>query len=183
MISARAKGVATGEFITAMGGWNPAQFKEKRLPTLAELDKAAPDHPVLVYLAFTGPRATNSKGKDFFTSKGVAVSETGQIAANAPSLAALNALRAAQTFEDKKRGTLDAMNYAARVGVTTSADMGAFVIPGTPDMQDSFISTRSPAAIRSACMTRFWRCIAKGRCRCGCGFSGSRWTRTTRSRC
>jgi hypothetical protein len=130
--------VPAGEFLTAMGGWNPAQFTEKRLPTLAELDKAAPDHPVLMYLAFTGPAATNSKGKAFFESKGIKVSATGEIGANAPSLAALNALRAAQTFDDQKRGTLDAMSYAARVGVTTSADMGVFVIPGTPDVQDSF---------------------------------------------
>ncbi len=138
LISARAKNVPAGEFLTAMGGWNPAQFKEKRLPTLAELDTAAPDHPVLMYLAFTGPAATNSKGKAFFTSKGVAVSATGEIAANAPSLAALNALRAAQTLDDQKRGTSDAMAYALHVGVTTSADMGVFVIPGTPDVQDSF---------------------------------------------
>jgi len=138
LVSARAKTVPAGEFLTAMGGWNPAQFKEKRLPTLAELDAAAPDHPVILYLGFTGPAATNSKGKAFFTSKGIEVSATGAIAANAPSLAALNALRAAQTFEDQKRGTLDAMSYAARVGVTTSADMGVFVIPGTPDVQDSF---------------------------------------------
>jgi hypothetical protein len=138
LIGARAKNVPAGEFITAMGGWNPAQFAEKRLPTLAELDIAAPNHPVLMYLGFTGPSATNSKGKAFFTSKGIAVSDTGAIAANAPSLAALNALRAAQTFEDQKRGTADAMAYAARVGITTSADMGVFVIPGTPDVQDSF---------------------------------------------
>jgi predicted amidohydrolase YtcJ len=138
LISAKAKTVPAGEFLTAMGGWNPAQFAEKRLPTLAELDVAAPDHPVFVYLGFTGPSATNTKGKAFFTSKGVEVSATGAIGANAPSLAALNALRAVQTFEDQKRGTLDAMNYAARVGVTTSADMGVFVIPGTPDVQDSF---------------------------------------------
>jgi predicted amidohydrolase YtcJ len=138
LIAARAKNVPAGEFLTAMGGWNPAQFKEKRLPTLAELDAAAPNHPVFVYLAFTGPAATNSKGKAFFTSKGIAVSSTGEIAANAPSLAALNALRAAQSFDDQKRGTLDAMSYAALFGVTTSADMGVFVIPGTPDVQDSF---------------------------------------------
>src|SRR5580693_4601887 len=137
-ITARAKSVPAGKFITAMGGWNPAQFKEKRLPTLAELDAAAPDHPVLVYLGFTGPAATNSKGKTFFASKGIEVSATGAIAANAPSLAALNALRAVQTMADQIRGTSDAMAYAARVGVTTSADMGVFVIPGTPDVQDSF---------------------------------------------
>ena len=138
LISARAKNVPAGEFITAMGGWNPSQFAEKRLPTSAELDTAAPNHPVFVYLGFTGPSATNTKGKAFFASKGIAVSDTGAIGANAPSLAALNALRAAQTFEDQKRGTLDAMAYATRMGVTTSADMGLFVIPGTPEVQDAF---------------------------------------------
>jgi predicted amidohydrolase YtcJ len=55
LIRARAKNVAAGEFITVMGGWNPAEFTEKRLPTLAELDAAAADHPVLVFQAFTGP--------------------------------------------------------------------------------------------------------------------------------
>ena len=53
-------------------------------------------------------------------------------------MAALNALRAVQTFDDKKRGTLDAMAYSASVGVTTNADMGAFNLPGTPDLQGSF---------------------------------------------
>jgi predicted amidohydrolase YtcJ len=137
-IAERAKSVPAGKFITAMGGWNPAQFAEKRLPTLEELDAAAPDHPVLLYLAFTGPAATNSKGKAFFAGKGIEVSAAGAIAANAPSIAALNALRSIQTFEDKMRGTMDALAYSASVGVTTDVDMGAFVIPGTPDTQDAF---------------------------------------------
>jgi len=55
----RARNVPAGEFLTAMGGWNQAQFAEKRLPTLAELDAAAPSHPVVVYQAFTGPAAVN----------------------------------------------------------------------------------------------------------------------------
>jgi len=138
ILKARAKGVPAGAFITSMGGWNQAQFAEKRLPTLAELDAAAPDHPVLVFQAFTGPAATNSRGRTFFVSKGVAVSETGAMGANAPSMAALNALRAAQTFDDRKRGTAEAMAYSASVGVTTSADMGAFNLPGTADLQGSF---------------------------------------------
>jgi predicted amidohydrolase YtcJ len=138
-IAARAKSVPPGKFITAMGGWNPAQFAEKRLPTLAELDAAAPGHPVLVFLAFTGPAATNTLGKTFFTGKGIEVSATGAIAANAPSVAAINALRSIQTFEDKTRGSMDALDYSASVGVTTDVDMGAFVIPGLPDIQDSFV--------------------------------------------
>ena len=137
-LKARAKMVPAGQFITAMGGWNPAQFVEKRLPTLAELDAAAPDHPVLVFQAFTGPAATNTRGKAFFGGKGVAVSDAGLIGANAPSLAALNALRAVQTLDDRKRGTLDALAYSASVGVTTNVDMGAFIPPGLPDTQESF---------------------------------------------
>jgi len=137
-IKARTKTVPAGGFLTAMGGWNPAQLAEKRLPTLAELDLAAPDHPVIVYQAFTGPAATNTRGRAFFAGKGITVSETGAIGANAMSLAALNALRAVQTFDDRQRGTLDAMAYSASVGVTTNVDMGAFNLPGTPDLQGSF---------------------------------------------
>ncbi len=138
-LAARAKTVPAGKFITAMGGWNPAQFAEKRLPTLQELDAAAPDHPVLMVLAFTGPAATNTAGKAFFAGKGIEVSAAGAIAANAPTLAALNALRGIQSFDDKKRGTLDAQAYSVSVGVTTNVDMGAFNMPGVADLQDSFV--------------------------------------------
>jgi predicted amidohydrolase YtcJ len=137
-IRARAKAIPAGGFITSMGGWNTAQFAEKRMPTLAELDAAAPDHPVLLFQGFTGPAVTNTRGRTFFTGKGVMVSDTGAIGANAPSMAALNALRAVQTFDDRKRGTQDAMTYSASVGVTTNADMGAFNLPGTPNLQGSF---------------------------------------------
>ena len=137
-IKARTKTVPAGGLITSMGGWNPAQFAEKRLPTLAELDAAAPEHPVLLFQGFTGPAATNTRGKAFLTDKGVMVTDTGGIGANAPSMAALNALRAVQTFADRRRGTQDAMTYSASVGVTTSADMGAFNLPGTPDLQGAF---------------------------------------------
>ena len=138
IIRARAKSVPPGGFITAMGGWNFVQFAEKRMPTLAELDAADADHPVIVYQSFTGPAAVNSKARTFFTGKNIAVGDTGAIAINAPSVAALNALRAIQTFADQKRGTTDALAYSASVGVTTNVDMGAFLNPGLPDIQDSF---------------------------------------------
>jgi predicted amidohydrolase YtcJ len=138
IIKARAKAVTAGEFITAMGGWNFAQFAEKRMPTLAELDAADTDQPVIVYQSFTGPAAVNTKARAFFTARNIAVSDTGAIAINTPSLAALNALRSVQTLADQKRGTIDALNYSAAVGVTTDVDMGAFIPPGAPDTQDSF---------------------------------------------
>ena len=138
IIRARAKSVPAGGFITAMGGWNSAQFAEKRLPTLAELDAADADHPVIVYQSFTGPAAVNTKAKVFFSGRNIVVSDAGAIAINAPSIAALNALRSIQTFSDQIRGTMDALAYSASVGVTTDVDMGAFLNPGLPDIQDSF---------------------------------------------
>ena len=138
IIRARAKTVPAGEFVTAMGGWNFAQFAEKRMPTLAELDAADTTHPVIAFHSFTGPAAVNTPAKAFFAGKNIAVSDTGAIGINAPSLAALNALRAVQTLADQKRGTLDALAYSASVGITTNVDMGAFIPPGAPDTQDSF---------------------------------------------
>src|SRR5258708_17766341 len=70
----------------------------------------------------------------------LAVSPAGAIAGGPALNSALNAMRAVQTFEDKKQGTLDAMAYLVGLGVTTSSDMGMFVIPGTPDMQGAAVS-------------------------------------------
>ena len=138
VIAARGATVPAGGWITAMGGWTPGQLAENRMPTLAELDAAAPRHPVLVFTSFTGPAAANSLGKAFFAAHGVVVGADGSLAAGPPSMAALNALRAIQTFEDKKQGALDAMAYSASVGVTTNVDMGEFVEPGTAHTDSSF---------------------------------------------
>lgn len=136
MLAAKAKTVPAGSFITTLGDWNVKQFAEKRLPTLAELDTALPDHP---YLMNGGGTVTNSLGKKFFESKGITVSAEGVIA-NQAFLPALNALRAMQTFADQKRGTQDAMAFLDGLGVTTSSDMGMFAIPGSPDMQDAAVA-------------------------------------------
>src|SRR6185369_1659296 len=79
IVRARAKTVPAGDFITAMGGWNFAQFAEKRMPTLAELDAADADHPVIAFHSFTGPAAVNTKAKAFFAARNVVVSDTGAI--------------------------------------------------------------------------------------------------------
>jgi len=133
MLKAKAKMVPAGSFITTLGDFNARQLTEKRLPTLAELDAALPYHP---YLLNGGGTVTNSRGKTFFESKGIMVNAAGVIAGPG-FLQALNALRAIQAFDDMKRGTMDAMTYLNGFGLTTSVDMGAFTIPGTPDMQDA----------------------------------------------
>ena len=176
-IKARTKTVPAGGFITSMGGWNTAQFAEKRLPTLAELDAAAPEHPVLLFQGFTGPAATNTRGKAFLTGKGVMVTDTGGIGANAPSMAALNALRAVQTFADRKRGTQDAMAYSASVGVTTNADMGAFNLPGTPDLQGAFEADTLASADQFRMYDAFLALHREGRMTTRLRVFSSPWTR------
>src|SRR5262249_44031856 len=73
----RAAGVPRGEFITTVGPVAAMQFPDKRLPTLSELD--AVDHPVYIQAAQGGAR-TNSLGKAWLESKGVAVGADGAIA-------------------------------------------------------------------------------------------------------
>jgi hypothetical protein len=119
VIRERAKEVPDGAFITAIGGLQPRQFAENRLPTLAELDAAAPRHPVYIHTAFNGPATTNSLGREFFESKGVKVAENGVIALNGPSWDALDALRSMWTPADTKRTMRQVFGYFNSVGLTT----------------------------------------------------------------
>jgi predicted amidohydrolase YtcJ len=145
-LAARRKVVPDGAWITSMGGWHPNQWAEHRHPTLAELDQAVPDRPVLLFERFTGPCATNSLGKAFFDAADagpkvhpdivpVKVSANGAIAAagfngGGPSASALYYLRKMQTFADRKRSTLDAMQYSVSVGLTSHLDQVLFPTPG-----------------------------------------------------
>jgi predicted amidohydrolase YtcJ len=47
-IRARAAAVPPGTWILIRGGWHYSQIRERRMPTRAELDAVAPDHPVHV---------------------------------------------------------------------------------------------------------------------------------------
>jgi predicted amidohydrolase YtcJ len=145
-LAARRKSVPEGQWITSMGGWHPNQWAEHRHPTLKELDEAVPDRPVLLYERFTGPAVTNSAGKKSFDAldagapvhpdiKKVDVADNGAIAAagfagGGPAASALFHLRRMQTFEDKKRSTMDAMAYSASVGLTAHLDEVLFPTPG-----------------------------------------------------
>lgn len=129
-------------FITTIGGFSPNQFREGRLPTLAELDAAVPHHPVYLSVGFVGPSVTNTLGKAFFENAPapagpVPVGADGSIAAAGfgapgPTGQATLALRQTLTFAQRMRSVRDAMAYAASMGVTTHLDQGAFQAAGTP---------------------------------------------------
>lgn len=47
-VASAAQARAQGTWIVVGGGWVPTQFAERRFPTRADLDRAAPNHPVYV---------------------------------------------------------------------------------------------------------------------------------------
>src|SRR5215472_15202490 len=73
ILAARAKNIPRGGWITTIGGFHRNQLvppgENPRLPTLAELDKAAPNNPVYISEGFVGPSTTNSLGRKFFQSQ------------------------------------------------------------------------------------------------------------------
>ena len=113
LLKHRAETTSAGGWVTTVGDWLPRQFAENRDPTLAEIDQAVPDHPVLLVPAF-GPDVTNSLGKKFFESKGIAVSPTGIIAPGDPTWKALAALRSSliNHLQDEQGLTEEAAAWA-----------------------------------------------------------------------
>jgi len=98
IIADRATTVPAQAFITCIGGWNRAGFKETRLPTQAELNAAAPRNPV--YLAESGGGGagiTNAAAAAFFTAHGVPVNADGTVGnttnAKRPALGTLASLK------------------------------------------------------------------------------------------
>jgi len=135
----KAATLPNGEWLTSIGGFDINQFVPPpgapRFPTLAELDSATPNHPVFLQLSFAGPSVTNTLGKQFFEQAGIEIGADGSIAGGFqtpnPTTRALHELRQRQTLADQKRGTQDAMRYAASLGLTTHLDEGGFPATGT----------------------------------------------------
>jgi predicted amidohydrolase YtcJ len=53
MIQLQAMRTPPGQWVRVLGGWSPYQFREKRMPTIAELNDAAPDTPAYVLFAYS----------------------------------------------------------------------------------------------------------------------------------
>lgn len=135
MLKSRANTTPADGWVTTVGDWAPRQFAENRPPTLAEIDQAVPNHPVLL-VPGNGAAVTNSRGKQFFESKGIAVSPVGIIATGQPSWSALAALRSIWSLQDEMGGYEYAQSFMLSYGLTTSVDMGYFALPSSVDVQD-----------------------------------------------
>ena len=137
--AARAKGIPAGSWITTIGGFHsnhiyavPGDKTSGRFPTLAELDAAVPNNPAFMMVGFSGPGATNSRGRSILQAQGIVVSDTGAIAGANNGRALLYLRQTLLNPEQRRRGVIDCMNYAASLGVTTHIDQGAFQAANLP---------------------------------------------------
>jgi predicted amidohydrolase YtcJ len=53
MVRDQSKRTPKGQWVRVIGGWSPYQFKERRMPTVAELNAASPDMPVFVLFLYS----------------------------------------------------------------------------------------------------------------------------------
>ncbi len=53
MIRQQAARTPKGQWVRIIGGWSPHQFEEKRMPTVAELNEAAPNTPVFLLFLYS----------------------------------------------------------------------------------------------------------------------------------
>ncbi|MEO0649060.1 MAG: amidohydrolase [Planctomycetota bacterium] len=53
MIEQQAERTPAGQWVRVIGGWSPFQFAERRMPTIRELNAAAPETPVFVLFLYS----------------------------------------------------------------------------------------------------------------------------------
>lgn len=138
MIREQAQRTPKGEWVRVVGSWSPHQFKEKRLPTLEELNEASPDRPLLVlYLYSRGflnkaglktlgytKNTTFPGGKVQLDKKG---EPTGFLIAQPSGLIlykTLASLPKLKNKEEERNSTILFFRELSRLGFTTIIDAG-----------------------------------------------------------
>ncbi|MDE0029961.1 MAG: amidohydrolase family protein, partial [Deltaproteobacteria bacterium] len=120
MIAAKAASVPRGQWITVLGGWSPAQFRDEPGGfTLAELDAAAPDNPVYIQQSYRTAYANS-----------VALKAVGRDPAEGARMLGRQSFRPFGRFigwrnkSSSKEAILAYMAALNRVGLTTVYDIG-----------------------------------------------------------
>ena len=128
-----------GQFIRVAGGFSEFQFKEKRLPTVAELDAVAPNHPVLIHHLYK-LTLLNTKAVEYFgydepghptfpggiIEKDAGGNATGRVLAAPSGLVMYKTLSAAPklSIEDQINSSLQYFDELNSLGVTSVSDAG-----------------------------------------------------------
>ena len=139
LLRVQADRTPEGQFIRVAGGFSEFQFKEKRLPTVAELDAVAPNHPVLIHylyrMTLLNSRATSYFGydkPDHPTYPGGVIEKdsdgrpTGRLLAAPSGLLMYKTLSAAPklSIRDQINSSMHYMNELNALGVTSVSDAG-----------------------------------------------------------
>jgi len=117
--AAAAKKAELGEWVTAIGGFTPVQFAERRMPTRQELSAAVPDHPVYIQVGYSTRGVVNDAGRGALQAAGIPTSDAGDVKPDGDGLTFV--LRSTNE-ERMKRRFPDYMNYAVSLGLTTVVD-------------------------------------------------------------
>jgi predicted amidohydrolase YtcJ len=134
-IRAGAQRMPAGAWLIVAGGWNELQFAERRRPTRAELEAAAPDNPVYVQLGYGWVVMTD----EGFAELGIASEAdlpsgatlgredgrlTGEISGPQAAIIALFERLPTPTLADQVRGTKEFFRELNRLGITGVVDPG-----------------------------------------------------------
>ncbi|MDN0196634.1 amidohydrolase [Streptomyces sp. S.PNR 29] len=137
MLREQAARTPKGQWVRVVGGWSAEQFAERRLPTVAELNAAAPDTPVFVLhlyqSAVLNRAALKAAGftRDTPDPKGGQIvrgrdgEPTGMLLAAPSALILYSTLAKApvlQSDEDKKTSTRHFLRELNRFGLTSAID-------------------------------------------------------------
>ena len=134
-ISAAAKRRPPGSWLIVAGGWNELQFAERRRPTQAELEAAAPDNPVYVQLGY-GWAVMTDDGFETLAIRSEADLPaggtlersgerlTGAISGGQAAIIALFDRLPKPTFAEQVQGTREFFRELNRLGLTGVVDPG-----------------------------------------------------------
>jgi len=118
-LTAAAKKAEPGEWVTAIGGFTPIQFAERRLPTREELNTAVPANPVYMQVGYSTRGITNDVGRRVLEAAGIHTTDEGNVP---PDGAGLTFVLRSTNEERMKRRFPDYMAYATSLGLTTVVD-------------------------------------------------------------
>ena len=135
-IRTAAANARPGGWLIVAGGWTEQQFAERRRPTMAELQEAAPDHPVYVQLFYEAvvmtPKALEALGVPAGTlPAGMKPSPDGAPGWMTGDIVGISALfdkLPKPTYDDNVAGTRAFFTELNRLGITGLVDPGGFSI-------------------------------------------------------
>ncbi|MGK4584885.1 amidohydrolase [Kitasatospora sp. HPMI-4] len=136
MLREQAARTPKGQWVRVVGGWSAEQFAERRLPTPAELNEAAPDTPVFVLhlyqsailnraaLRAVGYTRNTPDPKGGQIVRGRGGEPNGMLLAAPSALVLYSTLAKAPTLEgeDRKTSTLHFLRELNRFGLTSAID-------------------------------------------------------------